>query len=235
MADVTSSFVAITLPVNVRPVNGTSAVADDRAALKYMAALRLLCHMASYTEGALWQRIRGAGLAYDASLTLDSWAGLLALSINDTADPAAALSAASALLSDLRAECDAVLRGAGESNRHVTAEALCAARAQYAFFHTSDRASPSALCATALRCHLRGLPLPGSLAEGGAVDDALAASLEDVARAAGPLLAALADRQTCFSLAAVPASRLSEIEAAFGAAHIPHTVNASFVPAALPE
>ena len=45
--------------------------------------------MLSRSEGPLWERIRGRGLAYHASLYLSPWAGHLIFEVSECADPAA--------------------------------------------------------------------------------------------------------------------------------------------------
>ncbi len=57
-----------------------------------------------------------------------------------------------------------------------------------------------------------------------------AVTLVDIASHALPLLTALCERSTCFSLVAVPAARLDAIQSSFSLHNTATVVNSSFIP-----
>ncbi|KAJ1490456.1 hypothetical protein T484DRAFT_1935077 [Baffinella frigidus] len=68
---------------------------------------RLLAELISRAEGPLWERIRGRGLAYHASLDLAMWSGQLCFCLGDSADPAKALAEFLLILKEVPASLDA--------------------------------------------------------------------------------------------------------------------------------
>jgi predicted Zn-dependent peptidase len=98
------------------------------------AAVRLLCELLSRSEGPMWERIRGRGLAYHAGLDVLPWSGQLVFSLAECADPAAATEEMFAILRECREQLSA-----DAASTSSLAAALSEARASTLFSLNSDR------------------------------------------------------------------------------------------------
>ncbi|PJF20127.1 hypothetical protein PSACC_00061 [Paramicrosporidium saccamoebae] len=211
MSDITSSYLMICVPLDVLP---RSAEYDD-ATIDRLLSTALLCQLLSYTEGPLFRRIRGAGLAYGASISVAVWSGLLTAHLDDSSDPVRAFTTFIALLEELLSAPANV----------ITDEAVRTAQAGMQFQFVTERATPAGIVATACRTALRGLPSVGSDEERRWNSRMLAMDVPQLTRAAQELLLVLKDATRAIRLAAVPASKLDAIKAEFDALSIPSTVN----------
>ncbi len=155
MADVTASFLASSVLVPLLPVHYGQVSSHSEEQLKTYLCLALFCHMLSFTEGPLYNRIRGKGLAYGAYMSLSLWNGLLSFDLNDSTAPVEAFQTFLDLLKDVIEECNSIING--QSSVTVLCETtLKAAKASFAYTNVSDRSTPSSLFSLSLRSVLRG-------------------------------------------------------------------------------
>ena len=120
------------------------------------AAVQLLCELLSRSEGPMWERIRGKGLAYHAGLDLWPWSGHIGFSLAECADPAAAFAEMVAILT----ECRAQLAAKDEASKQELAAALAEARASMLFSLHSKRATAGAAASTAAKGYWWGIAEP---------------------------------------------------------------------------
>jgi len=120
------------------------------------AAVQLLCELLSRSEGPMWERIRGKGLAYHAGLDLWPWSGHIGFTLAECADPAAAFVEMEAILK----ECRAQLSAQDEASRSELAAALSEARASMLFSLHSKRATAGAAASTAAKGYWWGVTEP---------------------------------------------------------------------------
>eukprot|EP00741_Cyanophora_paradoxa_P022640 tig00021493_g21865.t1 len=166
-------------------------------------ALATLCELLSRTEGPLYARVRGAGLAYGAHVELDAWRGQLLFSLYESSAPHAALAVFGGLLGELEAllteEEAATARAAVLFKAHearATAPLLIR-RALLSFFQgfetlegeEGDEARLEAVGVPALRraleTHLSAFLRPASRATVVTCSEAMAAEVEKGLLAAG--------------------------------------------------
>lgn len=126
------------------------------------AAVRLLCELLSRSEGPMWERIRGRGLAYHAGLDVLPWSGQLLFSLAECADPAAATEEMFAILRECREQLSAPGTAASTS---TLAAALSEARASTLFSLHSERSTPAAAASTAAKVYWWGIAEPSTEVE----------------------------------------------------------------------
>jgi hypothetical protein len=117
------------------------------------AAVHLLCELLSRSEGPMWERIRGRGLAYYASLELWPWQGQIGFSLGECADPAAAWREMEAILK----ECHAQLSATDSATMSALEAALTEARCSALFSLHSKRATAGAAASTAAKGYWWGV------------------------------------------------------------------------------
>jgi predicted Zn-dependent peptidase len=217
MAEITGSYLSLIIPIDIVPgplfglQNGGDGGPDDLQ-LDFFLGIALLCQLVSYTEGPLYRRIRGAGLAYGASLSLSLWNGLLAFDVSDSVDPVGCLQIVQDLISELISESQEILRDSQSAGRHresfslINAETIRTAQAAHLYGFVAERSTPAAIYSTALRCYLRGLPAPGSPEERKWNQQLLSLQAADVARAALQVLPSFLDWSRTITLLTVPSN-----------------------------
>lgn len=213
MSDLTASYLTASVPLNVLPRHEHLSKCPD-AQVDRMLSLATLCQLFSYTEGPLYRRIRGAGLAYGASVSLSLWHGLFSFNLNDSTDPAMALQLFTSLVHDLVEEAKSIL-GHSPSRECVTltVENMNTAKAAQLFQFVSERSTPASLVAMSIRTALRGLPPVGSAMESAWNARLLELSLKDLAACVLDVVPRLIDPTKVIRLLAVPSSKLSAIQA----------------------
>lgn len=219
MSDLTASYLTATVPLNVLPRrDNPSEYTDDE--IDQMLCLAALCQLFSYTEGPLYRRIRGAGLAYGASISMSLWHGLFSFNLNDSTDPATALQLFTSLVHDLIEEAKTILDPSKSCECiTLTIENLNTAKAAQLFQFVSERSTPAALVSMAVRTALRGLPPIGSDLETVWNARLLQLELTDLARCVLEVVPKLVDPTKVIRLLAVPSSKLDTIQSelkAFG-------------------
>ena len=170
------------------------------------AAVRLLCELLSMSEGLMWARIRGKGLAYGAGLDVLPWNGQILFSLSECADPAAATAEMFAIIHDCREQ----LVAQDESGKSALRALLSEARASLLFSLHSKRATPNAASSTAAKSYWWAVEEPESEAEqeASAIEAVEAGALvQALDRYLAPLLTP-GQRCTCV---AVPAGKDKEI------------------------
>lgn len=243
MDEITGSYLSIVIPINVLPTT-TSVMGGTTGSPMSMAgplidqflSLALLCHLVSYTEGPLYRRIRGAGLAYGATLSMSLWAGLLSWDVNDATDPVRSLELVRALIGEILDEANRILRpspsgrgGGGDPvhppYQHLTEETIRMAQSGHLYQWVAERSTPAAIYSTALRGQLRGLPAVGSPEESLWNERLLQLTVREVALTAQELLPAFLQPDRHLSLLAVPSNQAKVIERQLTAASLPHRRN----------
>ncbi|KNE68582.1 hypothetical protein AMAG_19752 [Allomyces macrogynus ATCC 38327] len=161
-------------------------------------AVILLCELLSRSEGPIYERIRGPGVAYDSALSCALWTGTLSFDCSESADPAACLDALHAVL-------------ATPLDDLVTADALDMAKCAVTYRHAASRASCAGVVAESLRARLKGF---ASLAdEDEFAQSVWAVSVEDL-RSAMPVVHRLADPQKRSAVVVCPAGGVDSVQAA---------------------
>jgi Zn-dependent M16 (insulinase) family peptidase len=216
MCDITASYLAITIPIDLLPT-GSPRTLDD---IDRMLSISLMCQLLSYTEGPLYRRIRGAGLAYGASVSTALWSGLLTFDLSDSSDPVKALSVFHELLSDIIDEASGIRRPS-----IITEETVRTAQAVQLYQFVAERSTPTGLFATASRCALRGLPAIGSEEERIWNERMMQLTPVDILKYSIEVIKTLMDGEKSIRLLAVPASRLEEIRSGLSALDIPSAIN----------
>ena len=110
--------------------------------------LLVMCAVLSRSEGPLFARVRGPGLAYDAAVSFALWDRLLCLALYECTAPAAALAAFRAVLAATARDPAATF----------TPLVVDTARSALLYEFYSDRASVPLLSSAALRSPFKGFP-----------------------------------------------------------------------------
>jgi hypothetical protein len=217
MADVTAAYLACSVPVSVLATPSGALGPHDPSALHAMLSLLLACSILSFTEGPLYNRVRGKGLAYGAHLSLSLWNGLLSLDINDSTAPFEAFSTFLGLIRDVEAECEALLNGSAGAGHMLCQTTLEAAKATFVYRLVSERASPANTYAIALRSALRGgYPLLGQDGDAAMARLIDGIALADIARALKPHLSAFHEPTKRILTCVLPPSGLPQLRRDFG-------------------
>jgi Zn-dependent M16 (insulinase) family peptidase len=112
------------------------------------SSLQVLTEMLSRTEGALYNAVRGEGLAYGISLTQNQWQSKLVLSVNEASQPAEAWNAACSALSAFRLSLEA-----GHGGEDLQTE-LNTAKSALLYGMVESRSTPSLIVSSALAGHV---------------------------------------------------------------------------------
>lgn len=208
MADITSSYLTLSVPLNLLP-RQKNPVEYSGEQVDRMLAMSTICQLLSYTEGPLYRRVRGAGLAYGASVNLALWSGLLTFNLDDSTDPAKALQVFLQLLEELAREIAEIETRQGEI---LHSEAIKTAQAAQLFQFVSERSTPSAAVSSALRCALRGLPRVGSALERQWNARLLQLTVKDIAVCLDQMISLMRDPSKSIRLLTVPANSLATIK-----------------------
>jgi len=206
MADVTASYMACSVFLPLLPVNDGQLVSFTNEALMVYLSLAMFCNMLSFTEGPLYNRIRGKGLAYGAYLSLSLWNGLLSFDLNDSTAPVEAFHTFLQMIREVMTEFDEILSGNTDTNMLCEAT-LQAAKATFAFSQVSDRSTPSNIFSLALRSAIRGGYPAVYPAEQAALMTMLRdLSLADMARIVKPIVGKFLAPQNLVTICVVPPS-----------------------------
>lgn len=209
MADITASFFSIIMPLNVLPHPNLSSI-FEKDLKKFLGAI-IICQLVSYTEGPLYRRIRGGGLAYGASLSLSLWNGFLSFDLNDSTDPLQSLLIFKNLIQEILNEAKVILEQK-QGGSLLNSETLQTAKALQLYQLAAERSTPASTVVTAFRCHLRGFPLLGSIEEENWNQILLSMTLTDIAQWSIEHLPAFLNPQHCIYLLAIPKSKLDEVK-----------------------
>lgn len=123
------------------------------------ASLKVLTEMLTRTEGPLYNAVRGAGLAYGISMSVDFWQGNISLSVHEASLPAAAWSAACDTLRNFR---DAL--GAADGSGSVVQSELNTAKSSILYYMVSGKSTPAAIVGSSFTSSVLDLP-SGELAD----------------------------------------------------------------------
>ena len=207
ICDITASFMSIVLPFNLLPFENRF----DPIEIKKFLSTAIICQLVSYTEGPLYRRIRGAGLAYGASLSMAVWNGLFSFNLNDSTDPVKSLAIFHDLISEILSEADSIVNDSSDGGIILNEEAIRTAQAVQLYQFVAERSTPASIFATAFRCQLRGLPPIGSTEETIWNELLLKLSLMDVSQCALEILPAFLERHRTINMLAVPSAKVDSI------------------------
>ena len=154
IGDITASYMSFVVPCNVLPSNQI-----NKSTLCEYVSISLICQLLSVTEGPIYSAVRGRGLAYDASLTISLWNGLLTFAVNDSNDPAAAFKEFRSLMKLINQEFL-------EENWNIISEdSLKVAKSALLYQMIEESATPSSMFNTCFKNHLRSIPMASSSIE----------------------------------------------------------------------
>lgn len=136
---ITASYLSVSAPL--LDLNFSE---KTEAALKDFVSLSLACTLMSMLEGPLYQSIRGAGIAYHASIHFSLWRGLVTFSVGEASDVPAAFRAFRSCLSAM--------------NTWLNEDSLLLSKRAFLFAMVAERSNPASIANVILRDALRGLP-----------------------------------------------------------------------------
>uniref|UniRef100_A0A7S1TES2 Peptidase M16 N-terminal domain-containing protein n=1 Tax=Compsopogon caeruleus TaxID=31354 RepID=A0A7S1TES2_9RHOD len=113
--------------------------------------MELICGILNRTEGVLYDAIRGAGLAYEANVTLRVWNGQLAFVLSESSDPSMAWRAFLDCLDRFEMDMDA------DSERNNLTREIEAAKASLLFSMHEQKSSPANIARTTYSALCRGM------------------------------------------------------------------------------
>lgn len=154
IGDITASYMSFVIPCNVLPA-GKEEDEEVESSIDFVS-ISLICQLLSLTEGPIYSAIRGRGLAYDASLTLSLWNGLLTFSVNDSNDPVTAFKEFQKLMQQVDEEF---------KNEHwniISEDSLKVAKSAFLYQMIEESATSSSMFNSCLRNHLRAIPMNSS-------------------------------------------------------------------------
>lgn len=148
IGDINASYLSFVIPCKVLPSNSIC-----EASIKNYVGISLICQLLSVTEGPIYSAIRGRGLAYDASLTVSVWNGLLTFAVNDSNDPVAAFIEFQRLMNKIN---DEFLSGEWDV---INEDSLKVAKSAFLYQMIEESATPSSMFNTCLRNYLRSISM----------------------------------------------------------------------------
>lgn len=154
IGDITASYLSFVIPCNVLP--------SDKICLetiKEYVSISLICQLLSVTEGPIYSAIRGRGLAYDASLTISLWNGLLTFAVNDSNDPVNAFKEFQKLMQTVDQEFK------NEKWNIISQDSLKVAKSAFLYQMIEETATPASMFNSCLRNYLRSIPMASSSKE----------------------------------------------------------------------
>lgn len=154
IGDITASYMSFVVPCNVLP--------SDKICIETFTefvSISLICQLLSVTEGPIYSAIRGRGLAYDASLTVSLWNGLLTFALNDSNDPVNAFKEFQKLMNTIDQEFRS------ERWNIIGEDSLKVAKSAFLYQMIEETATPAAMFNSCLRNYLRSIPMASSSKE----------------------------------------------------------------------
>ena len=154
IGDITASYMSVVVPCDVLP----SDRIGDKTVREYVS-VSLICQLLSVTEGPIYSSIRGRGLAYDASLTVSLWNGLLTFAVNDSNDPVNAFKEFKTLMNSINEEFKS------ESWRIISEDSLNVAKSAFLYQMIEESSTPSSMFNSCFRNYLRSIPMASNSSE----------------------------------------------------------------------
>lgn len=154
IGDITASYLSFIVPCKVLP---SDEICIEN--IKEYASVSLICQLLSVTEGPIYSAIRGRGLAYDASLTVSLWNGLLNFAVNDSNDPVNAFKEFQKLMQSVDEEFKS-----GKWNI-ISDDSLKVAKSAFLYQMIEETATPASMFNSCLRNYLRSIPMAPSSEE----------------------------------------------------------------------
>uniref|UniRef100_A0A7S4P4K8 Peptidase M16 C-terminal domain-containing protein n=1 Tax=Guillardia theta TaxID=55529 RepID=A0A7S4P4K8_GUITH len=154
-----SSYLELVIPCSLHKLD------DD------LFPVMLFAELLSRSEGPLWNRIRGKGLAYHSLLEVLPWAGQLCFSLGECTAPAQALEEFLTILKEVEEEVEEAERqeeagggsageGAGEAAGKHMRKVLEESKASLLFSVHSRRSTPSSCASQAAKAYFWGVTEP---------------------------------------------------------------------------
>ena len=154
IGDITASYMSFVVPCNVLPSDNVC-----QESIKEYVSISLICQLLSVTEGPIYSAIRGRGLAYDASLTVSLWNGLLTFAVNDSNDPFNAFKEFQKLMQTVDQEFK------DEKWNIISDDSLKVAKSAFLYQMIEETATPASMFNACLRNYLRSIPMASSSKE----------------------------------------------------------------------
>lgn len=151
IGDITASYMSYVIPCDVLPADRLC----EEVAIEYVS-ISLICQLLSVTEGPIYSAIRGRGLAYDASLTLSLWNGLLTFAVNDSNDPVTSFKEFQVLMQEVDQEFKS------ECWKIISEDSLKVAKSAFLYQMIEETATSSSMFTSCLRSYLRAIPMASS-------------------------------------------------------------------------
>lgn len=151
IGDITASYLSVVIPCNVLP--SSSSMNGNMDNIRDYVSISLICQLMSVTEGPIYSAIRGRGLAYDASLSVSLWNGLLTFSVNDSNDPSAAYREFKSLMCGLNDEFES---GCIDL---ISEDSLKVGKSAFLYQMLEETATPSSMFNCCFKSQLRSIPM----------------------------------------------------------------------------
>lgn len=217
MADVTASFLASSVFLPLLPMDADIVRSHSEDTINYYLCIAILCNMLSFTEGPLYNRVRGKGLAYGAYLSLSLWNGLLSYDVNDSTAPVEAFAAFHELIGEVIAECNLI--ESGSMNTKILCDAtLQAAKATFAYSNAADRSTPSNIFSLSLRSAIRGgYPIIDPVQHARMMQQLQDLTLPTMASTIRSVMSMFLDQKNIFTVCVVPPSMKESVQSGLAA------------------
>lgn len=152
IGDITASYMSFVVPCEVLPSKCENCSSEEAIINEYVS-VSLICQLLSVTEGPIYSAIRGRGLAYDASLTVALWNGLLTFAVNDSNDPVTAFKEFKKLMGSVDQEFRT------EEWNVISEDSLKVAKSAFLYQMIEESSTPSSMFNCCFKNHLRSIPM----------------------------------------------------------------------------
>ena len=154
IGDITASYMSVVVPCEILPSDRI-----EEETIREYASVSLICQLLSVTEGPIYSSIRGRGLAYDASLSVSLWNGLLTFAVNDSNDPVNAFKEFINLMNSVNEEFQS------EVWRTISEDSLNVAKSAFLYQLIEESSTPSSMFNSCFKNYLRSIPMACSSSE----------------------------------------------------------------------
>ena len=154
IGDITASYLSVVVPCEILPSNRV-----EEETIREYVSVSLICQLLSVTEGPIYSSIRGRGLAYDASLTIAVWNGLLTFAVNDSNDPVNAFKEFKTLMNSINEEFTS------ENWRIISEDSLNVAKSAFLYQMIEESSTPSSMFNSCFKNYLRSIPMASNSLE----------------------------------------------------------------------
>lgn len=154
IGDITANYMSVVVPCEILP---SDRIDGDK--IREYVSVSLICQLLSVTEGPIYSSIRGRGLAYDASLTVSLWNGLLTFAVNDSNDPFNAFKEFRTLMNSINDEF------ISENWVIINDGSLNVAKSAFLYQMIEESSTPSSMFNSCFKNYLRSIPMASNSSE----------------------------------------------------------------------